>query len=174
MFSRAANVKKEESGFTLLELVMVMLIIAIAVSVVLPRMPDFAGTEMDRSARRIGMMVRLVRDRAVTLRRYYRLDLDLADSEVRALYFGPEDSYIEDDEVRVLTLSGTVRIKDVMTDRGGTTGEGKAVIHFSPKGMIEPAVIHIVDNEGRTRSILPDVLGGEIQIVEDYVRLSLQ
>lgn len=129
---------------------------------------------MDRSARRIGMMVRLVRDRSVTLRRYYRVDFDLESSQVRALYFGPEESYIEDDQIRMLNLQDPIRLLDVITDRNGRTVEGQTGIHFSPKGMIEPAVIHIEDGMGNTRSILPNVLGGEIQIVNDYVRLSLQ
>lgn len=167
-------VLQDDRGFTLIELVMVMVIIAIAIGVVLPRMPNLTGTEMDRSARKIGMMTRLVRDRAVTLRRYYRLDIDLEGSRMSALYFGPEENYIDDDQVRSLTLPEPLYFRDVVTDRGGKRIEGVAEVHFSPKGMIEPVVIHLADRDGNTLSILPDVLGGEIQMVDDYVGLSLQ
>jgi len=158
-----------QKGFTLLELILVMVIIAVSMGLVLPRLPDIAGMKIDRGARKIGMIIKLTRERAVALRRYYRLEIDFDASTLTASYFGPENIYVEDEDLRVLELPESVRITDIVTAGGGKDAEGSAWIHFSPKGMIEPSAIHLTDNSDQVKTVQPGVLNGSIRIEDGYV-----
>ena len=158
-----------QKGFTLLELILVMVIIAVSMGIVLPRLPDIAGMKIHREARRIGMIMKLTRERAVALRRYYRLEIDLDTSTLKAAYFGPENTYVDDDDVRVLELPGPVRITDIVTSGGGKVADGTGEIHFSPKGMIEPTAIHLIDDSDQMITVRPGVLSGSIRIEDGYV-----
>lgn len=158
-----------QKGFTLLELILVMVIIAVTMGLILPRLPDVAGMKINRRARQVGMLVKLTRERAVALRRYYRLEVDLDASTLRASYFGPENTYVEDDDLRVLELPGPIRIVDIVTSGGGKISEGSGEIHFSPKGMIEPSAIHMTDGSDKTITIQPGVLSGSIRVENGYV-----
>ena len=92
--------RRSPNGFTLLEIVIVVSVIALFIGLAVPRLPDVAGMRIHRNARKVSMMLQLARTRAVSLRRYYRVDVDLDTSGVSVSYFGPEGSYIPDDEVR--------------------------------------------------------------------------
>ncbi len=160
---------RAQKGFTLLELILVMVIIAVSMGIVLPRLPDIAGMKIHRGARKVGMIMKLTRDRAVTLRRYYRLEVDIETSTLKASYFGPENSYVEDEDIRVLEMPSPVRIADVVTSGAGRVVEGAGEIFFSPKGMIEPSAIHLTDGGDQEITIQPGVLNGSIRIEDGYV-----
>ena len=127
----------ESGGFTLLEVVIVVTVLALVVGITLPRMPDVGRTRINRSARKVSAALMLARSRAVSLRRYYRVDLDLEESRIGLSYFGPEGTFIEDDDLRPVML-GEEHLVDVVTGGGGKVLEGEGAIHISPRGQIEP------------------------------------
>ncbi len=163
----------EDDGFTLLELVLVMAIIALTVGIVIPRMPDFAGMQIQRYTRKAGMMVQLVRSRAVTLRRYYRVDVDIDEGALRASYLGPEELYIEDEVVKPVNFPEEIEIVDLLTSGEGKMVNGSGGIHISPRGIIEPAIIHLEDKKGRVRSVIPHMVSGEVLVKEGYEEFSI-
>lgn len=167
------RLSRAQKGFTLLELILVMVIIAVSMGIVLPRLPDIAGMKIQRGARKIGMIMKLTRDRSVTLRRYYRLEIDLETSTLLASYFGPENSYVEDDNIHVLELPSPIRIADIITSGAGRVVEGTVEIYFSPKGMIEPSAIHLTDGNEQEITIQPGVLNGSIRIEDGYVEFPI-
>ncbi len=161
-------------GFTLLELVLTMVIIALTVGIVVPRMPDFAGMQIQRSARKAGMMVQLARNRAVTLRRYYRVDVDIDEVALRASYLGPEELYIEDEMVKPVNFPEEITIVDLLTSGEGKVVNGSGGIHISPRGIIEPAIIHLEDEKGRVRSVMPHMVSGEVFVKDGYEEFSIE
>jgi prepilin-type N-terminal cleavage/methylation domain-containing protein len=161
-----------ERGLTLLELLMVMVIIAMVIGIGLPRLPDIAGLSIDRDARKVSRMLQLVRSRAVSLRRYYKVDLDFERSTMNASYFGPEGTYIEDEQINYLEIDEPVMLKDLVTAARGKVISGTGEIHISPRGFIEPSVIHLVDDSERVFSVIPEVLSGEVNLLDEYVELS--
>ncbi len=157
-------------GFTLLEVVIVVTVLAIVVGVALPRLPDVGGARIYRNARKVGNALMLARSRAVSLRRYYRLDLDLEESRISLSYFGPEGIFIEDVEVRPVVLSESY-MTDVVTGRSGKTLEGEGTIHISPRGQIEPSLVHLGDDRGRVLTVMPAPFGGRVVVSEGYLDL---
>jgi len=164
----------EADGFTLLELVLTMFIIALTVGIVIPRMPDFAGMQIQRSTRKAGMMVQLARNRAVTLRRYYRVDVDIDEAVLRASYLGPEELYIADEMVKSVNFPDEITIVDLLTSGEGKVVKGSGGIHISPRGIIEPAIIHLEDEKGRVRSVVPHMVSGEVLVKEGYEEFSIE
>ena len=171
-FSRQRRCR--EKGFTLLELILVMVIIALALTLVAPRLPDVTGSRSEKAFRQVGLMVTAVRDRAVSMRRHYRLDLDIKGSKMEASYFGPEGLYVPDEEVMQLTLPDSVGIQDVVTAAGGKVVDGSGYIHISPKGFVEPAVIHLKADRGDVVTIEPDFLGMAVRIQDGYQELGVR
>jgi prepilin-type N-terminal cleavage/methylation domain-containing protein len=165
-FNRVCN-RQPESGFTLFEVVLVVSILALFVGLAVPRLPDMAGTRIHQSARKVSILLQLARSRAITLRRYYRVEMDLETSVLSVSYFGPEGTYIPDDEIRQVSLKDSV-IADVVNSGEGKVLEGKGWVRISPRGFIEPSLIHIKDTKDRTVTVAPSPVSGRVLIHEGY------
>lgn len=161
--------RPRQEGFTLVELVLVVAVLVIAAGMALPRLPDVAGLSLEREGGRVERLIRVVRTRAVSLSRYYRLELDLEEHTIRAEYFGPEGLFIVDDEVRTLVLPDSVAIVDVWNRGQGKVVEGRARLGISPRGYVEPSIIHLADHREKILSVIPAVLSGQVSVVEGYV-----
>jgi prepilin-type N-terminal cleavage/methylation domain-containing protein len=155
------------SGFTLLEIVIVVAILGLIIGLAIPRVPDMTGARIEKTARKVAMTIQLTRTRAVSLRRFYRVDVNLEDNRVSVAYFGPEGTYIEDDTIRSYE-TGDVRIVDVVTSIEGKVVEGTGRIHISPRGFTEPSLIHIQDSRGRDLTVSPSLTSGKVWILEGY------
>lgn len=159
-----------QSGFTLLEIVLVMAVIALFIGLTLPRLPDVSGARLQKAARKVSMAMQAARMRAVTLRRYYRLEVDVDANQILLSYFGPEGTFIRDDEVPVLQIEDT-DIVDMITSTRDRTKEGIGWIHISPRGFMEPSMVHLRDARGRDLTVSPSPAGGRVRVLDGYVEL---
>jgi prepilin-type N-terminal cleavage/methylation domain-containing protein len=167
------RIGRSEGGFTLLEIVIVVAVIALFVGLAVPRLPDLAGARIHQNARKVSMVIQLARTRAVSLRRYYRVDVDLDNNGVSVSYFGPEGKYIPDDGVRQFRLPDGV-IADVVNSSEGKVLEGIGWVRISPRGFIEPALIHIQDEQDRIVTVAPSPVSGRVWIQEGYTNLAVR
>ena len=158
----------EQSGFTLLEIVLVMAVIALFIGLTLPRLPDISGARLQKAARNVSMTMQTARMRAVTLRRYYRVEVDVDADQIFLSYFGPEGTFIRDDEVPALEIKDT-DIVDMITSTRGRTREGIGWIHVSPRGFMEPSMVHLRDARGRDLTVSPSPAGGRVRVLDGYV-----
>jgi len=159
-------------GFTLLELVVVVSVIALFIGLAVPRLPDIAGSRINKTARKVSAMLQLTRSRAVSLRRYYRLEMDMDASGISVTYFGPEGTYIPDEEVRQIELRGGYLV-DIVTSSEGKVLNGVGYIRISPRGFIEPAIVHIRDEQERFVTVAPSPVSGRVRIQEGYTDLAV-
>lgn len=158
------------SGFNLIEIVLVLVVIGLFVGLALPRIPDVSGARLQKTARKVAMTLQAARMRAVTLRRYYRLEIDVDAEKILLSYLGPEGTFIEDDGVASYD-TGTTDIVDMITSTRDRTREGVGWIYISPRGFIEPSLIHLRDGRGRDLTVSPSPAGGRVKILEGYVDL---
>jgi len=158
------------SGFTLLEIVIVVAILGLFVGLALPRFPDMTGARIQKTARKVAMTFQLARTRAISLRRYYRVEVDVQANRVLVAYYGPEGTFIEDETVRSYD-TGDTDITDIVTFTDGKTREGTGWIGISPRGFTEPSLIHLRDVRGRDLTVSPALASGRVRILEGYVDL---
>jgi general secretion pathway protein H len=164
------------SGFTLLELSVVLVILGIAASFVAPRLRDPEGMALSASAARLATTVRYLYDEAAYERVPMRLNLDLD----RQVYFvtelggdadRPEFMPARSALARPVALPDAVAFRDVVLPAVGTVTEGTVFAQFSPDGWADPLVVHLRSRAGADVTIAIEPLTGRTRIAEGYLTL---
>jgi len=163
-----------QAGFTLIEMVVVVSIIALAAVLVFPLLPSTDAANLRKSARSLASVIRYLGDRSVTTKVPYRMLLDLSDNTimVKKIVNGeetePEDPFF----TRKLLTEG-VSIEDVEIPRLGKLTEGVVNVDFGVAGLGEFIIIHLKGlKEGHfTVTAMPD--GGKVKVLEGYQEMKL-
>ncbi|HEY2775665.1 MAG TPA: GspH/FimT family pseudopilin [Candidatus Binatia bacterium] len=163
----AAKVEPVPSGFTLLEVTLVLLIMAMLVTVAVPLLPSVGRTRLEAAADRLATTMTYLADEASLSGRIYRLTIDIDDShwDVAALapYAAtdgtaalPEFHEDPDDPLAKSTdLPPDVTI-DAVIDTNGETSAGSRAIWFLPEGLPESVRVRFGESGGATTTVLLD------------------
>lgn len=158
-------------GFTLVELVMVMLVIGIVAAVAMPRV----GSMLDRQSMRrtinvVRGTVRYLQARAAVTKRTYRLTLDLESQTMSTCYITADSCQKDSNRVvRDYTFPTTVRLLDVVSPAGEKTEKGAAVTHFHPSGMAESSVIHLHGSGSEQMTLRIEPITGRLKVLDGYI-----
>ena len=134
---RAGN-SSRAVGFTLLELVVVMLILVAMLGLVLPQASSvFVRNDLKTSSRRLAGAVAYARSQAMLERVEQQLTLDL----------------------------------DAKKAQNEQLNSGQVALRFQPKGLVEPAVIHLAGSGERVQTISIKAFNGRCVIQDGYVEL---
>jgi len=160
------------SGFTLFELLIVLVLLGLFSFVLFSRVGDFL-TEGDlRAASRV-LISEIQRYRAMAA--YSRAEQFLAlDMEKNTLYgVDSRGEPLSDTEATTATreksLPSGVHLEDVVIHPRGKIQEGVAVLRFSVDGSVERAVIHLRNEEENTYTLQLNPFTGTVKIHETYV-----
>jgi prepilin-type N-terminal cleavage/methylation domain-containing protein len=133
-------------GFSLIEILVVVAIIALVAAVVIPQVSYLDGVQMKSAARTIAGAVRITYATAVTSRNYYRIVFDLNEHSYR-VEKKSGDQYVAAEEP---LLQGQVLPDSIYFKRVEVAGETcladsscTSVIYFTPGGYVEEAAIYI-------------------------------
>jgi type II secretion system protein H len=141
---------RRRRGFTLLELVLVMVIIAVVLAMVAPSLSGFsAARDADYTASQVISVSRWAREQAISEGRVYRLNFNPSTQEyfVTAQVGGTfQRPPVEFGQVFTVP-EGVVMAWEAPTDGG------VAVIDFFPSGRSQPARIEVVARNGQVTSI---------------------
>jgi len=151
----------------MIELMVVIVILAMAAAVVVPRLPSGESTKLKSSARNLASGIRFINDQAIITKGVYRLKLNITEgttSIVKLSAIGeeipPEDQFMG----RRLIEEG-IGIEDVTVPRLGTVTEGEVVIPFGPGGSPDLVTIHLKGGE-RRYTIIAFPSGGKVRVME--------
>ena len=157
-------------GFTLLELVVVLVILAMIAAVVIPRLPMPGDAELERTARRLAATIRYLNDRAITSASVYRLQLLFAENGYRVVAVAADgsESATGDTLLAPQRLPEKISFRDVVTERQGRMTEGEISLPFGATGLAEFATIHLQDAKERSMTIFAFPSTGKVKVAEGY------
>ena len=165
-----AWLRQRRSGFTLLELAVVLLIIGLVLAIALPRFGAFRGAELRSESRRLAARSHYLYEEAGAQKVLLRLNFDLDHSAyfvTRLDPFASIPSFMPEKGPAggVVTMSADVRLRDVWVEGAGLFRSGIVSCEFYPSGTADAAVIHLLDRNGDTMSIGIDPLNGVVSII---------
>jgi prepilin-type N-terminal cleavage/methylation domain-containing protein len=156
-------------GYTLIELVVVMVLISIIFFVALPRLQGSVLTDQSKKVSRwILAQTRNLKQQALRQKKDFVLHVDMqdgkfwissADMEGEALVKAQKDAY---------RLPESVSIMDVTFARSGAVATDQAEILFYAKGYSDRAFIHLQDEDGRRYSFLIEPFLPQTQYFDEY------
>lgn len=167
--------KEREKGFTLIELSIVLLIIALILSITVPRFQDFLEVQLKSSARQLAGAVKFTYDRAIFTRSLMRLFIDFEENsywtEVCSETSAASCEWTNDSSNlgKKVKLPKGIVFRDIFLN--GEKVEAKAVgLHFFPSGFVLPSTIHLWDGEEEhTLSLIVNSVTGRADIYDGYV-----
>ena len=164
-----AGRSSEPAGFTLLELAVVLLLLVVVLGLVLPEASSlFTDSDLRTSARRLAGSVAGARNEAMLGGRIQELVIDL---ESGSFWIAPAGEVEEGRKPGSgkRTLAGQVRFLDIRKGEDETRNTGRVALRFHPKGLVEPAVIHLKGAGNRVRTLSIKPFNGRLSIEDGYV-----
>jgi prepilin-type N-terminal cleavage/methylation domain-containing protein len=158
------------SGFTLIEIVVVVLIIGLIALLVLPRMTGFSKNNPKTAIRHLTGTIHSLRDESEIRQKIFRLSFYLSEQRYDVSYRSENGEFVpyHSDSVEKGTWSGGLILKDVVTPRQGKVAEGTASLFFYPEGRIDKGFIHF-EEDGRPMTLQVHSLSGKVKWIEGYV-----
>jgi prepilin-type N-terminal cleavage/methylation domain-containing protein len=162
---------KEDKGFTLIELIVVVIIMSVMLVFAAPRLSGFIfPDDTNKVVRWLIVKSRLLKSNAVQGQKDYTLNLDIDNNR---LWIADESMDTEEALKKAYdqsySLPDTVRLLDVEYPGRGRVLQGTAEISFYKKGYSDQAIIHIEGGDDRKVSLLVEAFLPSVKWVEDYV-----
>jgi len=149
----------------MIELMVVIVILAMAAAVVVPRLPSGEATKLKSSARNLASGIRFLNDQAIITKQTYRLKLNLGEgsSSIVKLSAIGEEVAPEDQFMGRRLIEEGISIEDVTVPRLGTVTEGEVAIPFGPGGSPDLITIHLKGGDERY-TIIAYPSGGKVLV----------
>lgn len=161
------------AGFTLIELMIVVAILAALMFVVVPRLQDLTDVQVKSSARRIVGELKYLYNDAVFKKRTYRLNFGLDEGTYWVeVLMGSEFVPYADHVVQDARLERGIRFKDVITERtfgASRLTEREEFIMIYPTGRIDPAIIYIEAPNGSVYTLETKPYTGRVAVYDEFV-----
>ena len=158
-----------EKGYTLIEISVVIVLVGVIFLLAIPRVQDTVTNDRMRTAvRNLSGAARDLKAGAVReqVDHYLHLDLD------RRVAWNTRDDMTA--EVRTMRrsqarpLPSGVRVADVALADEGKKNQGEVVIRFFSQGYVQPAAIHLTDEE-RTMTLIFQPFLSTFEVKDSYV-----
>ena len=166
--SIAGNWNKE-SGFTLIELTIVVLLLGLFSALVVPRLPGVGADGLKSSARRIAGTVKYFFNEAALSGRPHRLEYNLDEGTFRVRRIEVDGEVVElSGTGKEQRLKGRVRFKDIDIPGRGSFSQGEVVTEIQPVGWMEETVVHLEEEGGRTLTLRIMPYTGTTEVFDGY------
>jgi type II secretion system protein H len=151
-------------GFTLLELILVMLILSTVLAMAAPSLRGFFGSRQSQdTAAQILALTQFARSQAISEGVVYRLNFDTKDRVywLTAWKSGTfEELETEFGQIFTLPKDMAMELEDVEEE------DGDVYVEFTPQGTITPATIRLIDRRGGALEVTCPTVTESFSIVE--------
>jgi len=170
---RSGRRKRCEAGFTLIEIVVVLVIIGMVMMLVLPRLPASDQENLKISARTLASTLRYVQERAATSRTGYYLALAPGTESVKIFEVGADGSSKEpsDPLLQKSPVKEGVVVADVRIPRLGKISDGQMRLDIGMGGVRDFVTIHLRSSGGQFWTVMTFPSGGKVKVYEGYLEV---
>lgn len=164
-------------GFTLIELVLVMVLIGVTMAFAVPRLSSFVFSDpLKQATRKLTLLITQTSRLAVRTSQPYFLEYDSSTRRFKVLPVEKketEEDFVSDEQdyLPTLQLPDSVLLTDVSFAAAEKTISGPFSLRFSDKGYLEPCLIHIRDQGGDQMTLKLSPFVGHVTIHQGYVSL---
>jgi prepilin-type N-terminal cleavage/methylation domain-containing protein len=155
---RPARGRTAGSGFTLLELALVLALAGLLLTFVVPRLGLIGSAALDASTRQLATRLRYLREEAARRSTWIRVVFDPTERSYHAEVLvqttaGPQFTADPSPLYRRVRLPDPIGL-EVSGPGRVATGDGRLAAILHPDGFADPLVIHLDDGAGREQSIV--------------------
>ncbi len=143
------------SGFTLLEIVVVIFIISLFAAVVLPSFTGIGADGLKTEARKLASLLRYLNDSATYNKQTYTLTFDFHEKTMS--WEGPDGSRSQD----------LGKITSVFLPSKGVVREGQLSVKFGPLGLRENIEITLDNKDRQEMKVGMNSLSGRVKITSN-------
>jgi prepilin-type N-terminal cleavage/methylation domain-containing protein len=141
---------RSHTGFTLIEIAVVVLLIGITLLFAAPRLPDSLLTDPSKSASRwVILTVKSLKEQSVREHKQFTLHADIAANR----FWSTSESMTEEEkqaaEEKSYRLPDALNLVDVEYPDGEKMSSGQVDIRFYDRGYSDRAMLHISDGENK-------------------------
>jgi prepilin-type N-terminal cleavage/methylation domain-containing protein len=163
--------KNLSTGFTLLEMMVVLFIVGMIAGMAIPRMAGMRGAKLRRTTRQLAATIGYVYEIAILKKTNFRICFDLEESsywiEERA---GEEYFQSSDVLLQAQVLPQEVYFRKVLVMDREAGPEEDVCIYYTPYGYVEDATIQLeVEGGSSGYTLLTDAMTGKAIIYEGFV-----
>ena len=161
---RRSGVLAAKTGFTLVEITIVVFIISLFTAFALPRLPDLTAYKLEKNGRRIAHTISYLYTQASSHRMLLRFNLDIKTGKYYATTMNMDGTF-EKTEFALFKkgrLSDGVKVASFTSLYSGTFIGESGYMHLMPEGFAEQAVIVLSDRKGKMLSLVVDPLSGRV------------
>lgn len=170
--STAGN-STRQSGFTLIELTIVVLLLGLFSALVVPRLPGVGADGLKSSTRRLAGTVKYFFNEAALSGRPHQLEFNLGEGTFRVRRLDADGEVVElSGTGREQRLKGRVRFKDIAIPGRGTFSQGEVTTEIQPVGWMEETVIHLEEEGGRTMTLRIMPFTGTTEVFDGYMEFN--
>jgi type II secretion system protein H len=188
---------KNNKGFTLIEMLVVVGIIALMAAVMMPTISSYFQVSLNSATRDLATTIKEAYNSSVVTGKVYRLVYDLKENTYW-VEFGPAEVLLDTKESKEkeerrkkfsksvtkkpeFKMDTTISRKKAILPRGVVfedlvteqskepITEGTAYTHFFPHGLTEQTVIHLQDQSKHHASLVITALVGDTNVYDRYV-----
>jgi general secretion pathway protein H len=162
--------KSHQGGFTLVEIVVVMVIISMVMLLVMPRLPSSEQENLKISARTLAATLRYMQERAATSRTAFFLTIAPGTETVKIQEIGGDGTVKEptDPLLQKTTLKEGIIVADVRIPRLGKVTDGQLRVDVGLGGIRDFVTIHLRSAEGQSWTVMAFPAGGKVKAFEGY------
>jgi len=163
-----------KSGFTLLEMMIVVVIIGLVAALAYPQYQIVSRANLRETSRKLAGTIRYIYARSIMDKKPWRLAFDMDKNQVWAERLeprtdGPGNEYVmaKLGSLKKIALPEGVMIRDVKVLGREASQQGVEYIYFTPYGGVERAVVHLVhENHRWVFSLVTKPLSGRVAIFD--------
>jgi len=162
------GVRGSSSGFTILEIIIVLFLLVGLLGIVLPRIS--LDENLSSVGRRMVGTVRSLQSLAMSSQKTVRLYIDMD----RGLYWpmilegNQEKAPIDRTWATPLNLPATIRVSDILLSQGKKES-GRVDLSFYPTGRIDPMTMHMMDAKNNILAIAIEPVTGAIRMSDERI-----